>query len=110
MSSFDVLVSSSLAEAFPLVIGEAMATSRPCVVTDVGDSAYLVGDTGRVVPSRDPNALASATLDLLSVPSASRRALGEKARARIAKCFDLDLIASRYEALYLEELAGSASR
>ena len=110
MSGFDVLVSSSMAEAFPLVIGEAMATTLPCVATDVGDSAYLLGDTGRIVPPKDPHGLASATIDLLSLSPASRRMLGERGRARIAKCFDLNLIATQYETLYLEELARSGSR
>ena len=110
MSSFDVLVSSSIAEAFPLVIGEAMATSVPCVVTDVGDSALIVGDTGTVVPPRDGNALAMACLDLLSIPPEARRALGGNARDRIAVHFDLDAIAGRYADLYERMLSSSGRR
>jgi glycosyltransferase involved in cell wall biosynthesis len=61
MAALDVLASSSYGEAFPNVLGEAMASGAPCAVTDVGDSAYIVGDTGRVVSSGDMEGLAHAT-------------------------------------------------
>jgi glycosyltransferase involved in cell wall biosynthesis len=109
MSAFDLLVSSSIAEAFPLVIGEAMATGIPCVVTDVGDSALIVGETGRVVQPRDPEALALASLDLLSMTPEARRARGAAARLRIAECFDLDRVAALYAKLYASEICRSAS-
>lgn len=110
MSAFDMLVSSSVAEAFPLVIGEAMATQVPCVVTDVGDSAFLVGDTGRVAPPSDPEALARGCQDLLSMSAESRQALRFDARDRIRKYFQLDAIAERYVSIYLDELGRSGSR
>jgi glycosyltransferase involved in cell wall biosynthesis len=53
-ASLDVAASSSLSEAFPLAVGEAMACGVPCTVTDVGDSARIVGATGRVVPRALP--------------------------------------------------------
>ena len=43
-----------------MVIGEAMATGIPCIATDVGDSAYVIGETGQVIPSGDQAALAGA--------------------------------------------------
>jgi glycosyltransferase involved in cell wall biosynthesis len=100
------VVASSFGEAFPLVVGEAMACAVPCVVTDVGDSTLMVGDTGRVVPPRDPDALAAAVLDLLSLPDETLAALGQRARARIEARFALPAIAARYEQLYVEVLAG----
>src|SRR5699024_1435954 len=58
MSGSDLFVSSSIDEGFPNVIGEAMACEKPCVVTDAGDSRYVIGDTGIVVTPRDSKALA----------------------------------------------------
>src|SRR5690625_2504250 len=58
MAGSDVFVSSSSGEGFPNVVGEAMLCKTPCVVTDVGDSGYIVGDTGRIVPKQNPKKLA----------------------------------------------------
>ena len=69
-ASLDVQLSSSATEAMPRVVGEAMACGVPCVVTDVGDSALLVGRTGRVVPPGDDQALAESCLELLRMPAA----------------------------------------
>ncbi|MGH7964573.1 MAG: glycosyltransferase, partial [Candidatus Binatia bacterium] len=95
---------SAYGEGFPNVIGEAMACGIPCVVTDVGDSASIVGDTGRVVPPRDPLALAQAWRAVLSLRSEGRAQVGEAARRRIEEQFSLPVIAARYQCLY-DELA-----
>jgi glycosyltransferase involved in cell wall biosynthesis len=103
--AFDVAVSSSSGEALPLAIGEAMASGVPVAATRCGDSAALVGDTGRVTPVSDPGALAGAIAELLEMPAPDRRSLGDAARLRIAESYDLDEMADRYSALW-REVAG----
>lgn len=99
-AALDLLVSSSISEAFPLVLGEAMACGTRCVTTDVGDSALIVGDWGRVVPSREPAALAKACVELLSESQGERDARSVAGRQRVCDLFDLQQITRRYEKLY----------
>jgi glycosyltransferase involved in cell wall biosynthesis len=100
-AALDILaLSSAYGEAFPLVVGEAMSCCVPCVVTDVGDSAWIVGDTGRVVPPRDADALANAWEELILLSKDERKALGKLARARILEFFSLDFVIKQYENLY----------
>ncbi len=105
MAALDlVTTSSSYGEAFPMVVGEAMACGIPCVVTDIGDSSLIVGDTGYSVAARDPSALARAWADILRQDPAARRRLGENARTRVSEHYSLRTIADRYESLYRELL------
>jgi glycosyltransferase involved in cell wall biosynthesis len=92
--------SSSFGEGFPMVIGEAMACGVPCVVTDVGDLALVVGETGIVVPPRDPQALADGWRELMEMGVEKRRALGERARKRVEDHYSLARVVREYEALY----------
>lgn len=94
-SAFDIASSSSFGEGFSNAIAEAMACERPCVVTDVGDSAHIVGDTGRVVPARDAAALARAWLALAEIPKTEREALGRKARRRVVEKFSVNRMVDR---------------
>ncbi len=99
--AFDIFVSSSAyGEGFSNAVGEAMACGVPCVVTDVGDSAMIVGETGRVVSPRDPKALAEGCEELISMSGEERGELGKKARERIENNFTIKMATSRYEALY----------
>lgn len=107
---FDVACLSSRGEAFPNVVGESMACETPCVVTDVGDCAEIVGTTGRVVPREDPAALARALLDLLEMPRAQRQALGHAARIRVVEHFNMDKIAQRYQEYFEKLLVRQAVR
>ena len=111
MAALDVLASSSsYGEAFPLVLGEAMASGVPCAVTDVGDSAYIVGDTGIVVSPGDIEGLAHAIDSLLEMPAEALRILGARARARVAEHFEIGKIVRRYEAFYQELASASRSK
>jgi glycosyltransferase involved in cell wall biosynthesis len=101
MSACDVIVtSSSYAEAFPSVIGEAMACGVPCVSTDIGDSARVIGDTGKVVPKKDSIALAEGIVEVLSMSADARALLGVQARKRILEHFTIDAIEKQYADLY----------
>ena len=101
MSGLNIVVSfSSSGEAFPNVIGEAMACGVPCVVTDVGDSAYIVGDTGEVVAPGDMPGLAATLEKLLRLSPMELVALGDRARERIASRFDIENIVVQYELFY----------
>jgi glycosyltransferase involved in cell wall biosynthesis len=92
--------SSAYGEAFSNVLGEAMACEVPCVATDVGDSAYIIAETGRVVPPHDPQALANAMIDLLALAPGQRFALGVAARQRLEKYFEIHAITKSFEQLY----------
>ena len=94
------VLSSSYGEAFPLVIGEAMACGIPCVGTDVGDTAELIGLTGLTVPPREPGQLAEAVVNMLSMPEGERLELGRKARERILNNFEIRKIAGLYEKIW----------
>ncbi len=100
MAAFDVATLSSFGEAFPNVISEAMSCGVPCVVTDVGDAALIVGETGIVVPSRDSVGLAEGWSSMLDLGREARTRLGLAARERIKDLYNVSKFVGRYEALY----------
>lgn len=108
MQTMDVLCSSSWSEAFPNVLGEAMACGVPCVATDIGDSASIVGETGLVVPPSDSTELAKALTVMLEKSSSERFALGLEARRRVHEEYSLDNIVDRYSELYKTVVGGKA--
>ncbi len=99
-AAFDIASCSSSGEGFPNVIGEAMACAVPCVSTDVGDAASIVGDTGRIVAPGDAAALAAGWREMIDLEAGGRARLGEAARERIADRFSLGAVARQYEQLY----------
>ncbi len=111
----DVLAGSSLFvlpsidEGLSLAIMEAMATGLPVLTTAVGGNPEVVadGETGRLVPARDPQALADAMLAMLADPAALA-AMGRAGRQRIERHFDVARTVADYERLYRGEPAGQA--
>lgn len=98
--ALDIACNVSHGEAFSNTLGEAMAAGVPCVATDVGDSAEIIGDTGWLARGVGSGEIADALRDaLLSSPEA-RADRGRRARTRIEREFSLGAAAARYEALY----------
>jgi glycosyltransferase involved in cell wall biosynthesis len=106
-AGMDIATNASLSEAFPVAIGEAMACETPCVVTDVGDSALIVGETGLIVAPGDPHALAEAWRKLIQAGPAERRRLGIAARRRVQQHFALPVTVERYQTIYAGLTAGT---
>jgi glycosyltransferase involved in cell wall biosynthesis len=98
--AFSLLTLCSQSEALPMVVLEAMACGVPCVTTDVGDCREVIADTGRVVPANDAAALAAGWEAMLSMPSAERNALSQKARQRVEAHFSLQHAAHQYQTAY----------
>ena len=96
------VLSSAWGEGFPNFIGEAMAAGIPCVATDSGDCQWIIGDSGTVVPPRDPAALAAALGAMLDLEPTARAALGRRARTRIAATYGLPAIVEAYRRLYAD--------
>jgi glycosyltransferase involved in cell wall biosynthesis len=101
----NVVMLSSISEGFPFTLIEAMSCGRATVSTDVGGVREAVGDTGLVVPPRDPAAMAAAAVELLGDP-ARREALRAAGLARAAE-FSWDRCGERLLALYGRAAAGS---
>lgn len=96
-SALDISSSSSFGEGFSNTIAEAMACGVPCVVTDVGDSAHIVGDSGSVVPPRNHHVLAAAIQYWIDLPAEERLAQGAACRARVVSEFGIDRLILRTE-------------
>jgi glycosyltransferase involved in cell wall biosynthesis len=108
LPGLDVMVlTSAYGEGFPNVLGEALASGIPCVATDVGDAARILGDAGLVVPPRDPAALVAAVQKILAMPAADRDAWRQQMRRRAEQEFSLGDVIARYERLYREIPTGT---
>ncbi len=106
LDAANLFVLSSVSEGIALTLLEAMAAGLPVVATDVGGNREVVvdGETGFLVPARDPAALAEAMARLLAAPALGA-AMGRAGRARVERDFSLDRTIREYEALYDRLLA-----
>jgi glycosyltransferase involved in cell wall biosynthesis len=95
-------LSSSYGEAMPQVIGEAMACGTPCVVTNVGDTADIIGNAGIVVAPKGPQALANAWQYVLELPEVEYASLCAQARDRMLQHFNIIKMISEYKNIYNE--------
>ncbi len=111
MGGVDVFaLSSAWGEGFPNVLGEALACGTPCVATDVGDSAAIIGAAGRIAQPGDPDAFANAISEIAAMSPAERRTLGRIGRDRVLQEYAIDRVVERYSELYRDILARKDSR
>lgn len=102
LSAMDVFCLSSVNEAFPNVVVEAMAMGLPCVVTQAGDAADILGDDDFVVPVKDPVSLADALLRMCHLDSFDRKLLGEINLKKVREEYGIEKIRRKYEEVYDE--------
>lgn len=105
MSAMALHVLSSLDEAFPNVLAEAMACGTPCLTTDVGDAAIIVGDTGWIVPPSDPKALAKAMLEAMDEKQndpQAWQARKQACRKRIVDHYAIDRMLTDYRRIWFD--------
>jgi glycosyltransferase involved in cell wall biosynthesis len=107
MSAGDGYVMSSAWEGMPMVLLEAAAAGLPIVATAVGGNGEVVrdGESGFLVPARDPEALGQAMLRLMGLPEGQRCAMGERGREHVRANYGLHRVAERWERVYWDALA-----
>jgi glycosyltransferase involved in cell wall biosynthesis len=109
MQPADGFVLSSRWEGLPMGLLEAAACALPAVATDVPGTREVIvdGQTGWLTPPGNAAALGAAMTRMMQTPAEERKAMGERARARVIERFSLELVLDRWEALYAELLQQS---
>lgn len=102
MNMLDLHVLSSKSEAFPNTIAEAMACGTPCLTTNVGDAAYIVGTTGWVVPPQSPTAISEGLQSAFSIITNDNRP-NTDCRERIAELFSLQSMVDEFQLIWSTE-------
>lgn len=104
MNEIDLLVqSSSYGEGFPNVVAEAMACGTPCVVTNVGDAAFIIGKSGWVVPPKNPQKLAASLEKALFLINKKSFKKDMKLRLRIKQHFDINKMLKKYRIVWAKK-------
>jgi len=107
MNGIDIFMLSSISEAFPNVLNEAMACETPCVTTNVGDAALIVGDTGWVVNPQDSKALAKASIKALDEKKFYNESWEQRKKAcrkRILENYSLEKMIKKYKDVWAHEI------
>jgi glycosyltransferase involved in cell wall biosynthesis len=101
LQALDLCILSTHKEGLPIVLLEAMASSKAVVATAVDGCPELViqGETGFVVPPEDPEALAHSIIELLTDRDQIQR-MGLKGRERVRKLFTFEKMMQSYEEIY----------
>lgn len=103
LRGFDIaILTSAYGEGFPNALGEAMSSGVPCVSTNVGDAALILGDVGRIVPVGRPDLLARALSDLIACTPEERAEMGAAARRRIVDHWSMERILNNYTDLWTD--------
>jgi glycosyltransferase involved in cell wall biosynthesis len=111
MNALDLHVLSSASEAFPNVVAEAMACGTPCVVTDIGDAAAIVGEHGWCVPPGDSPALCQAMQAAVTrLSSSDAESLRAACRARIVQKFSQESMAAAYATAWSDAIGSRGAR
>lgn len=103
MAALDLLCLSSVSEAFPNVLGEAMCCGVPCVSTNAGDAAEILGNTGSLCEPGNPESLATALTQMLRMPPRQRAESGLAGRERVRTRYSIEAITNRYSELWSAE-------
>ncbi len=106
-SMIDSLVVASKSEAFPMVIGEAMACECICISTSVGDAANIIGQAGYIVERENSNALSEMMKKVYEMDPLLKAEMGKAARWRIESLFTMAQIAEQYALLHDQLTADS---
>ena len=101
MNDLDINIQSSKTEGFPNVVAEAMSLEIPCVATDVGDTAQIIGKTGWLVPPSNPSKLASSIIKAMNEKRNKKWLIRcKQARCRIKKNYSLEKMINEYNNIW----------
>jgi glycosyltransferase involved in cell wall biosynthesis len=105
LAAMNIFCMPSRTEGFPNALGEAMALGLPCVATNVGDTAVLAGNTVKLIPARNAQALAHGLLEVIALSEEQRSLMGQRAKEHVITEFSIEQACKRYDAVYRKIVA-----